>query len=898
MNIRALLIKPVFALCLCLLLLAPRLAPQPAGAVPANDNLANAITVITPAGAPGIVAVGSSVGATLEGSENVTCNIGTTIWYTWTSPVGSGTAVFDTWGSSFDTVIAAYTGNSFPLTNLTCNDDFFSYPGPGSSAISFAYTPSTAYYLQVGGFGGASTGTVVLNMSLGAAIYVTDTAPFDTPDANINPVEATRLASGTLGRALQAGEAARVLNAAAAGVGGADLIHFSPVVFPASAPTVYTAGIIPATIITLSATNDTLSGVGAGVIIDGLNSPVFDPCLSLSGSGHRVEGLQVRNCVTGIAATANGTVIGGGLIASQRNTIYSNPTTGLSLSGSGNVIVGNYIGTNAAGSGALANGRGILITGSSNVIGGGSPGQGNLVSGNTNRGIEINGGTGNLVKGNMIGVDAGGTARIANQIGVAIFSSFNTIGGTLAGEGNVISGNDHGVNISVGSGNAIFGNKIGTNAAGTAAIPNTPYGVIIAAGQNNLTGGTGAGQANVIAYNPVGVQVQNVGVTRNSVRANAIYANTTTGIDNISSGNLELPPPSITSVAGTNINGRGCASCTVDVYTDFGSQGERYIGTTTADATGLFTLAGASHPFPNITAINVDASGNTSEFSAAFAAPIDSDGDGIANSSDACPTQPEDYDGFQDGDGCPDPDNDGDGICDPGLTALSCHGSDQGYLCFDPASPATLSCPLTDCRNMAEDYDAFHDGDGCPEPDNDNDGHPDVSDACPGTDAQAGTDGMLGSPQDANHNGFRDGAEPLFTTDDIVVTNEDWDGVLDGDGCHDSPGDDFDGDSFGAMRSGFPLFDDDREVFMGTDAGHYCAATPTANDEPAPDAWPFDFNDDQKATINDILLFIPVFNTTGPNPPYSARFDYTQDNKITINDILLFIPVFNQSCLR
>ncbi len=81
----------------------------------------------------------------------------------------------------------------------------------------------------------------------------------------------------------------------------------------------------------------------------------------------------------------------------------------------------------------------------------------------------------------------------------------------------------------------------------------------------------------------------------------------------------------------------------------------------------------------------------------------DRDGDGILDSRDKCPDDPEDRDGFQDKDGCPDPDNDKDGIPDK---------SDQ-------------------CPNDPEDKDDFEDEDGCPEPDNDRDGIPDVADKCP-----------------------------------------------------------------------------------------------------------------------------------------------------------------------
>lgn len=81
----------------------------------------------------------------------------------------------------------------------------------------------------------------------------------------------------------------------------------------------------------------------------------------------------------------------------------------------------------------------------------------------------------------------------------------------------------------------------------------------------------------------------------------------------------------------------------------------------------------------------------------------DQDGDGILDDVDQCPEVAEDFDGFEDEDGCPDFDNDKDGIYDT---------KDQ-------------------CPDEPEDRDGFQDEDGCPDPDNDRDGIPDVADGCP-----------------------------------------------------------------------------------------------------------------------------------------------------------------------
>jgi outer membrane protein OmpA-like peptidoglycan-associated protein len=82
---------------------------------------------------------------------------------------------------------------------------------------------------------------------------------------------------------------------------------------------------------------------------------------------------------------------------------------------------------------------------------------------------------------------------------------------------------------------------------------------------------------------------------------------------------------------------------------------------------------------------------------------LDTDGDGIPDNVDKCPLEPEDKDGFQDEDGCPDPDNDQDGILDK---------NDK-------------------CPNEPEDKDGFEDDDGCPDIDNDKDGLVDAEDKCP-----------------------------------------------------------------------------------------------------------------------------------------------------------------------
>lgn len=117
-------------------------------------------------------------------------------------------------------------------------------------------------------------------------------------------------------------------------------------------------------------------------------------------------------------------------------------------------------------------------------------------------------------------------------------------------------------------------------------------------------------------------------------------------------------------------------------------------------------------------------------------APADTDKDGIMDPSDKCPTEPEDKDGFEDQDGCPDLDNDKDGIPD-----------------------AQDKCP-----NDAEDKDGFEDEDGCPDLDNDKDGIPDSVDRCPlEPETYNGIDDEDGCPEKE--------AKVFVTKDEVVITD-------------------------------------------------------------------------------------------------------------------------------
>jgi len=305
--------------------------------------------------------------------------------------------------------------------------------------------------------------------------------------------------------------------------------------------------------LTITAGNSTVRGL----VINRFSS---DGIEMSSNGGNRIEcnliGTDV-NGTTDLGNLSNGVLVSsvasntiGGTASGTRNLISGNNGDGVELNGAGatsNLVQGNYIGTNISGTLSLGNaGHGVLLLSgaANNTIGGASAGAGNVLSGNVLAGVRFENGatTGNFVQGNLIGTNAAGTAALGNGGGVGIVggAANNTIGGTVAGARNVISGNATlGVLIqdSGSNGNVVQGNLIGTNAAGTGAIGNSQHGVLIYYfASNNTIGGTASGAGNTIAFNNFdGVAIITTGgptsPTNNAVQGNSIFSNTGLGLD-------------------------------------------------------------------------------------------------------------------------------------------------------------------------------------------------------------------------------------------------------------------------------------------------------------------------------------------------------------------------------
>ena len=322
----------------------------------------------------------------------------------------------------------------------------------------------------------------------------------------------------------------------------------------------------------LLAGNSTVRGLaiggfsGAGILLGGNDHNLIignligpDP----AGTSPPPNGIGIL-----VEANSAGNTIGG-TRASERNWIVGNRSHGLSVASTGNVMQGNFIVGNG--------GHGVLLTNAlANTIGGTTPASRNVISSNGASGIGIHGSAaiGNVIQGNFIGTDRTGARPLGNAVNGLLLehgSWNNTIGGTTSNERNLICANGQGTvslaakgttstasgayhsaadNPSVtpvfgqlirggialaGSGttnNVVQGNWIGLAADGRSPLPNRPAGMALSAGASyNLIGGLVPGEGNRIAFNlGGGIMLLQDNTLGNSILGNAIYANNGLGL--------------------------------------------------------------------------------------------------------------------------------------------------------------------------------------------------------------------------------------------------------------------------------------------------------------------------------------------------------------------------------
>lgn len=306
------------------------------------------------------------------------------------------------------------------------------------------------------------------------------------------------------------------------------------------------------------------------VVIDGYTQPGASPNTLAVGDNAviliELDGSGAASGASGLVITAGSSTVRG-LVINRFNT-GGFGRSGITLqTGGGNTITGNFIGTDPAGAVAQPNPIGIYIIDSpNNIVGGTTPGARNLLSANEDLSREgeqllISGSSasGNQVQGNYVGTNAAGNGSLSTaggrSVGITLLAPSNTIGGTVLGAGNLISGNSNdGIYVSSAQGTIIQGNLIGTDGNGTSANTNGTGGIDGVSGiqmqdcTNSIVGGTTAGSRNIISGN-VGPGVEFgifVGGSGNTIQGNFI------GVDITGNGALGNAGPGIGSYGAFN----------------------------------------------------------------------------------------------------------------------------------------------------------------------------------------------------------------------------------------------------------------------------------------------------------------------------------------------------------
>ena len=438
-------------------------------------------------------------------------------------------------------------------------------------------------------------------------------------------------------------------------------------------PEIWLFGVIPVSMsspgLRITSNHNRVTGVG------GFNW--FKTGIQIEGNDNVVTGCTaVQVGSSGVLISGANNLIGGSTPA-ERN-LFSLCGTGITISSptaTGNIIRGNFIGTDITGTSTLGNHSSGISAGSWTTIGGAAPGEGNVIAGNGHLGEHevpigtqiLLAGDHNTVLGNLIGTDHTGTVALGGSVsaGVEISGSSNTVG--APGAGNLIAGHSWsfrgafqvGVRLSGGRDNVVQSNRIGTDISGTGPLPNV-RGIEIAMysfldlARDSRIGGAGPGEGNVIAHNMGDAVAVNssagVGPTGVTVSRNAIFANGELGI-NLGTGfsgypatvtlndvgDLDAGPNNlqnfpvlisavdngITTIVAGSIDMPSPATATIEIFANdtqdpsgFG-EGQSFAASTTPSPTGGFVASlptGLSGKY--LTATSTDAAGNTSEFSA------------------------------------------------------------------------------------------------------------------------------------------------------------------------------------------------------------------------------------------------------------------------------------------
>ncbi len=411
--------------------------------------------------------------------------------------------------------------------------------------------------------------------------------------------------------------------------------------------------------------NNRISGnTETGIDINRLDDADPLPTLNI------IQSNRIGTTAAGVSerGNSNGIVVDGNQNTFTDNLISGNTDVGITIYGNQNSVFQNKIGTNLAGDAAIAQPFGVLVEGSTNTINANTVSGNDVGILIVKRIMENPVPTGNIITGNFIGTNPTGTVAIPNTLdGIGLADAVNTLiggfGANMPAARNIISGNGrHGIRLVGSIGNRISGNFIGTQADGISPLGNTQNGIFIAQGTGStIIGGQEPNAGNTIAFNGKnGFSASADAGNNNIIDPNSIFGNTLLGIDIGDDGHTPNDPldadtgpnklqnyPEIVSkeivneelIIGFKVDSApensayGMSGIYIEFFkADASGEGEKFIGFayyTLADYNG--SLAGTKTvnlgnintlsilPTDPITSTATDADGNTSEFTPTFA---------------------------------------------------------------------------------------------------------------------------------------------------------------------------------------------------------------------------------------------------------------------------------------
>ena len=371
-----------------------------------------------------------------------------------------------------------------------------------------------------------------------------------------------------------------------------------------------------------------ISGNNIGIEMNGYGNTISGNYIGTDPTGMGVVGNTIGIQVTGGKGNLIGG--SNAILSNLQGNVISGQTSGAGIllsGGIGNSINGNTIGLNVAGDVAIPNAVGISIVqgNTGTCIGSSQTSLRNIISANTDCGINMESTTGHLVQGNYIGVNAAGTGALKNSnAGIRMLDTSSCLlGGTSPGQGNIIVGDTYGIilNGADSQGNTIAGNTLGLLPGDFPASDTFTCAISISSSAQDNWIGVQNGPGNIVSNSTDGIRLAGLDTDRNAFFNNTITAISNEGIWLANDGaNENKAAPLITFSDIYAINGTAQPGNYIELFlADEGAGnhgGAIYaLGSAMADGIGVWSFVPSGlYPGQYVSAIATDNNNNSSSF--------------------------------------------------------------------------------------------------------------------------------------------------------------------------------------------------------------------------------------------------------------------------------------------